>query len=162
MAGFPPFSWLNNIPWPPCLWGQLLEDYCDPLVFPWFFTFFEVLHLRLHIWSSNHLPQSLLTDFGREIPSFSPARDSEVFSALLKYTFSTLLLSFERVLNCMPSLDPVTYQDGFWQSPFCFPRGGAKAEICSLLIGLSPCACSLAVCRGSCCPWRVHGEPATA
>ena len=50
------------------------------VMFPWFITFLGVSHFCLHTCSSGHLLQFSLTDFGREIPTISPARDSEAFS----------------------------------------------------------------------------------
>lgn len=52
------------------------------IMFPWFFMFFEKSFscCCLHIWRSSYHLQSLLTGFGREIPSVSPAEHSEDFS----------------------------------------------------------------------------------
>ena len=73
-------SWVSYTS--PHLCGPLLENYCDPSMlsfFLWFFMFFEDLYCYLLICSSSYLLQSLLTDFKGEIPSITPARDSETF-----------------------------------------------------------------------------------
>lgn len=47
----------------PCLWGQLLEDYCNTFVVSCFlaFSLFEVLSCLLNVLSRSHFLQSLLT-----------------------------------------------------------------------------------------------------
>ena len=72
--------------WSPCLHGQLLEIFFSLLVshFIDFFLFLEFCHCFLHISRSHHLLQSLLPDFGGEIPSISPISDPEAFLVLLR------------------------------------------------------------------------------
>lgn len=62
--------------------GRLLWALCG-FTFPWLFIFLEVLHCCFHVYSSSHLFQSLLTDFGREILPSNPAGDSEALLDLL-------------------------------------------------------------------------------
>lgn len=59
--------------------GWITGRFCDPccVMLPWSLMLPEVSQSCLHIWSSSHLLQSLLTAFGREIPSVSLARYSE-------------------------------------------------------------------------------------
>lgn len=93
-------------------------------MFPWYFMFLEALHFCLHVWRSSHFLQSLLTSFWEEIPSFSPIRDSEAFSALFySYTCSILpFLSYGRVgddpkIACLLSV--LQSQTECWEPPIC-------------------------------------------
>ena len=72
--------------------GKLL-CFFGGVMFPCFSMFLEVLHCCLQIWRSNQLLQSLLTGFGREIPSVNSVRNSEASSNFsYGYTCSTLLV----------------------------------------------------------------------
>ena len=96
------------------------------VIVPWFFMFLEVLWCCLHIWSSSYLLQSLLIDFGREIPSVSPARHSEVSG----YAYSTFLVaSCGRILKliCLLSILQCTRPEAD-RLPFAFPRIELKLE----------------------------------
>lgn len=86
----------------PFVSGWLLGNHHVPLAvscFLDFSVFLEVLHCCLRIWRSSHLLQSLLSDFGRELPSpGSLTRDFEAFSDFLfGCAFPTLLSSSWRV-----------------------------------------------------------------
>ena len=144
--------------------GQLLENYCVPLVvslFPWFFMFLEGLCCCLHIWRSSHILQSLPTGFRWQILSVICASDSETFSDLFcKYAYSTLLVPWCGrggviiKIVCLPSI--LQSQAGCWQLPICFPYGNAK---CSILYAFSQshrdrtdfCVCSLTICKTHMC-----------
>ena len=56
-----------------------------------FFMFLEVLSCYLCIWSPSHLLQCLLTDFIKELPSFSSTRVVRLSQTLFAYTCFTLL-----------------------------------------------------------------------
>ena len=68
---------------PLCLWSFLSKVYIDLLavlcMFSWLLMFFRILQCCLYNWSSSHLFQSLLTAFRWEVPSISPASDSDAF-----------------------------------------------------------------------------------
>lgn len=117
------------------------------------FIFLEALNCYLHIWSNNHLFWSWLTDFGKELRSFSSTRVLRLSQTLFGYICFTLLApSGGRIVKllCFYSIlllnRPVT--DSF---PFAFPKVMLNAQICGLFVAhrfSSPfCTCSLAVCQ---------------
>lgn len=137
-------------------WGsitrKLLWPFCD-VIFIWIFIFLEVLNCYLHILSNNHLLWSLLTDFGKELPSFSSTRVLRFFQPLFGYICFTLLApSCGRIVKllCFYSIlllnRPVT--DSF---PFAFLKVMLNAQVCGLFVAhrfSSPfCTCLLAVCQ---------------
>ena len=138
-----------------------------------FFRFLQILHHGLYTSNSSHLFQSLLTDFGIEILSTSPTRDSE--QAFYRYAYPMHVApSCGRILKliCLP-LIPTTYQDGCWQPLFCFSKGWPMfkcglSPVCTFILAF--CACSVAVCQshphhqwkpqgGGVEEWRKYEEP---
>lgn len=101
---------------------EQLLDYCNPLVASCNIDFPCSLKLWVSILffkTTFTFYWSLITTFKREIPSFSPASYSEVFSDLLGYTFSKLLPPLvAEFFAHIPFLDPATYQVKWWQPLF--------------------------------------------
>lgn len=117
------------------------------------FIFLEVLNCCLHILSNSHLLWSLLTDFGKELSSFSSTRVLRLSQTLFGYICFTLLApSCGRIVKllCFYSIlllnRPVT--DSFL---FAFPKVMLNAQVCGLFVAhrfSSPfCTCLLAVCQ---------------
>lgn len=133
----------------PCLWGQLLEDYCDPLVVSCcldFFTFLEVLHCYLHIWNSNKLLQSLLIAFRREIPSAMLGILGLLTSSMEKPAPRFLLLVAELLSFVCLLLIPQCTRPSADSLPFVFPKVVLKLKF---VYSPWPRTCSLAVSQSS-------------
>lgn len=90
--------------------GRLL-GFFGVLMFPWIVMFFNVVYYCLNIWISCYclLFLLLLTDFGREIPSISPVKNSEtllrpLWIHFLHTCFIHLSPSCDRILKiiCLP------------------------------------------------------------
>lgn len=83
----------------------------------------------LHTWSSGHLVH--FTEFWEEILAIWPARDFEAFSDPHGFTSSGFLLPLVAEFLKL-------YASGSWNKPggarqlFCFPKGGATAQVCVL------------------------------
>ena len=89
---------------------------CHPIVvfiYSRFSMLIQILYGGHHISNSNHLFQSLLIDFGREILSISLTRDSETFSVLIPCACPMPLApSCGRILNLVWLLILAIYLDG--------------------------------------------------
>lgn len=98
-----------------------------------FFVFCDVLHCCLCIWSSSHLLKSLLTTFGRKIPSVNFSRESvPVLDLLWAHLFHLLAPICGRIIQLVCLFWILEYTSLRSESLYLFFRVGAKAQVCNL------------------------------
>ena len=108
------------------------------------------MHCLRHILSSSHLLQSLLTNSGKELPSFRPTRDSEIF---FRYAFSTLLApSCGRIIKLVYFLSILLHSRPITDSfLFVYPKAMLNVQVCGHFLThkfcSAFCTCSLVVCQ---------------
>lgn len=116
-------------------------------MFSYFFMGLNTLCCCFHIWRSSYLLQSLLTGFGREMPSLViPGRDSEALKPFLwmrSFNTSLSILKVRRILKivCFSILQS---QARCWKSPVYFTQGGVlkSSSSCAFSCSIKPVVCA--------------------
>ena len=107
------------------------------VMFPWFFTFLEVLRCCPHIWSSSYRP-GVFTNCLQERNAF--LQPCQLFWSFLRLSRVHLLYAFPpscgRILKPVHSFDPAPYQAKCRCRLVCFYRNGAEAQVCGLFLAL--------------------------
>lgn len=133
-------------------WGsittKLLWPFCSD-IFIWIFIFLEVLNCYLPTLSNSHLLWSLLTDFGKELHSFSSTRVLRFSQTLFNTYASRFLLPLVAELLSFYAFTPSCFSTG--QLLTAFLKALLNAQVYSLFVthrlGSSFHTCLLAVCQ---------------